>query len=289
MDNFSRLYSNQKIFREYPTEYIIEELMCIKNDYKRLNTIFFSDDIFGVDKDWAESLLKSYKNKINLPYVITTRIDLIDDSFISLLKNTGCKMVSLSIETANERIRTDILNKRISNGLAIEVGRKLNNAGISTRVDCIFCLPGETLKDAFDNIRFMKEMKATDPVGFLLQPFPKTKIYDIAVNGGYLSPSMKFEDLDPLIYFRTPISLPDKKKILVVQRLFVCSCKVPFFDKLLKLLVFFRCNIVFDLFHRFFIALSHKCFYGLSWKGLIRYLYSANKLNKKKYQFKEYL
>lgn len=282
MSNFTELYKGQKVFREYPVNYIIEELEYIKKDYKKIRTIFFSDDIFGVDKNWAEELLRIYKEKINIPYVITTRIDLIDDKFVKLLKDTGCGLVSISIETANERIRGEVLNKKISNKLAIEVGRKLYDAGIKTRVDCIFCLPGETLHDAFENVRLMKAMKTTDPVGFLLQPFPKTGINDFAVKGGYLKNDVNIDDLDPLIYFRTPVALTDKKKIIIVQRLFVCACKIPCFDRLLKSLVFIPNNILFEVLHKICIALSHKQFYGLSWGGLIKYLSSASKLNRRR-------
>lgn len=282
MPNFAELYRGQKIFREYPVSYIVAELEHIKKDYKRLKTIFFSDDIFGVDIEWADELLRMYKEKINIPYVITTRIDLIDDDFIKLLKHTGCRLVSISIETSNERLRGDVLNKHIPNRLAIEVGRKLHDAGIKTRVDCIFCLPGETLKDAFGNVRFMKEMRATDPVGFLLQPFPKTGIHDYAVKSGYLKNKVTVDDLDPLIYFKTPIEIPDKENIIKVQRLSVLACKIPYFEKLLKVLVKLPNNALFEIIHKIGIAISHKQFYGLSWSGLIRYLLSANRLNKKR-------
>jgi len=280
VSNFAKLYKGQKIFREYPAEYIIEEMGSIKRDYKKLKTIFFSDDIFGVDKAWTLKLLKMYQEKIGLPYVITTRLDLIDDEFIRLLKETGCRFVSASLETANEKIRKDVLNKNISNDHAIDVGRKLHAAGIRTRIDCIFCLPGETLEDAFDNVRLMKEMKATDPVGFLLQPFRGTDINSKAVAGGYLKGHINDNDLDPLVYFKTPIELPKKKQIMVVQRLFVWACKIPYFDRLLRILVHIPNNPLFDFVHRMCIAVSHKRFYELSWMGLIKYVNSARRLNK---------
>ena len=279
--NQAELYSGQNIFRTYSVDYIIEELQCIKKDYKNLRAIFFSDEIFGLDKKWAHDLLALFKNKINLPYTITTRADLIDKDFVKLLKSTNCDLVSISIETANEKLRREVLNKDISNQTVIDAGKLLYDAGIKTRVNCIFCLPGETLHDAFENIKLMKQMKAFDPVGFLLQPYPKTAIHRYAVENGCLKEGRIFDELDPLVYFKTPINLPDKKKIIVVQRLFAYACRVPFFDRLLRILVNIPNNILFDTMQKAGIALSHKHFYGLSWYVLIRYLLSARRLDMK--------
>ena len=255
--------------------------MEIKRDYKKLKTIFFSDETFGVNRQWANELLVTYKKEINLPYTITTRANLLDQDFILLLKDTGCQMVSMSIETGNEMLRKEIMHKNITNQVIIDAGKNLHAAGIKTRVNCIFCIPDETIDDAFKNIELMKQLKATDPVGFLLQPFPKTKIFDYAVEKGYIRNDLTVDDFDPLVYFKTPIDLPDKNKIIIVQRLFLYACKIPYFDKLLRLLVKLPNNIIFDTMHKIGIALSHKQFYGLSFTGLIKYLLSARKLQTK--------
>lgn len=280
MKNLSDLYKGQKLYRELSPGYIIEELSNIKKDYKNLRAVFFSDEIFGLNKKWAYELLDEYKKKINLPYTVSTRANLLDDNFIRLLKETGCDMLSMSIETANQELRANVLNKKISNHDLIEAGKKLHKLGIKTRVNCIFCLPDETLKDAFDNVQLMKQMKATDPVGFLLQPFPKTGVYNYALKKGYINKDeMKFDDLDPLVYFRTPMNIPNKEKIIIVQELFVYASKVPFFDKLLRVLIYLPNNFIYKLLHKIGIAFSHKSFYKLSFFGLIKYLFSARKLD----------
>ncbi|MCF7916159.1 MAG: B12-binding domain-containing radical SAM protein [Candidatus Omnitrophica bacterium] len=281
----AKLYNNQKVFRYYPINYIIEELSEIKKSYKKLRMILFNDEIFGVDKERAHKLLLLYKKKIGLPYRITTRADLISVDFVKLLKDTGCDLVDMSVETGNEKIRKNVLNKNISNQTIIKAGRRLHDVGVKTRVSCIFCLPDETLENAFESIELMKQMKATDPVGFLLQPFPKTPIYDYAVQKGYVKKEINADDLDSLVYFKTPMNIPDKKKILVVQRLFVYACKIPYFNKLLRVLVNIPVNPLFDIMHKLGIALSHKRFYRLNWIGLVKYLLSAKKLDTKKPNF----
>ncbi len=278
MSNLSELYRGEEIFREYPVDFIINEMLNIKHDYRKLRRFSFGDDVFGVDKKWSAKLLLQYKEKVDLPYVITTSANLINDDFISLLKDTNCELLSMSVETANEGLREKVLNKKISNKHLIDIGRKLNKAGIKTRINCIFCIPGEDINDAFSNVKLMKDMRASDPVGFLLQPFPNTKVWDYAVKEGYLRKDMSLDELDPLVYFRTPINAPQKGKIIIVQRLFLYACKVPFFDKLLRLLVNIPNNFVFEFLHKLGIAFSHKNFYRLSFRGLVKYIISANNL-----------
>lgn len=278
--NLSDIYKGQKLFRQYPVKYIIEDLSNMKEDYKNLRYVFFNDEIFGLNKDWTSELLYKYKEKINLPYTITTRADIINDNFIKLLKNTNCEVVNISIETANEKLRNTVLNKKVSNQVFMEAGKKLYEAGIKTRVNCMFCLPDEVLKDAFSNIEFMKKMKATYPVSFLLQPFPKTEIYNYAVKRGYINETeFKVDDLDPFAYFRTPMNIPNKKEIIIVQELFVYACKIPYFDKLLKILIRLPDNLIYRLLHKIAIAFQQKQFYKFSYWRLIKYLFAAIKLD----------
>jgi len=284
MGNFSRLYNNRNIYREFSIDYVMQELINIKRDYKRIKRIAFADDTFGINKERTYKLLYEYKKEIGLPYRITTRTDIIDDDFVKILKETNCELVSMSVETGNEIIRKNVLNKKITNKIAIEAGRKLHKNGIRTRVNCIFCLPDETIDDAFKTIELMKQMKTPDPVAFLLQPFPKTPISEYSINKGYVKKDMDFDELDPLVYFKTPMRIPNKKKIIVIQRLFVYACKIPYFDKILRIIMNVPNNFVFEIMQKIAISLSHKQFYSLSFIGLIKYLFSARKLNIKKYE-----
>lgn len=275
---FKELYAGENMYREHSVDYVMTELHQVKRVYKNLAYIHFADEIFGLNKKMARDLLHRHKREIGLPYTVTTRAHVVDEDFAELLQETGCSLVSMSVETGNERIRTEVMNKPLSNEAIINAGRLLHARGIRTRVNCIFCVPDETVEDAFSNIALMKKMQTEDPVGFLLQPFPGTPIHKYALDNGYLEKDMTADDLDPLCYFYTPIKMPHKNKILVIQRLFVYGCKVPGFDRLLRLLIYLPNNFIFDFMHKVGIALSHKQFYKLSWPGLIRYLWSARKL-----------
>lgn len=275
-----KLYKGQRVYREFSINYVMEELKEIKNRYKNLRIVFLSDESFGVNKKWSEELLKRYKEEVGLPYVITGRADFIDDGFARLLKDTGCHYINLSVETGNEKLRKTVLNKNLTNEAALSASLLLKKYGIKVRVTCIFCLPDESIDNAFEDIYLLKKMKVDHPVGFLLQPFPKTPIYDYAVEKGYIQHNLQFEELDPLVFFETPMNLPNKKQMIVIQRLFFYAVRIPLFSTLLKLLIYIPDNPIFHLFHKISICIIHKGFYQLSIPGLIKYLIACRKLKK---------
>lgn len=273
-----KLYKGQKIYREFSLERIFSELSEVKRRYKNLNMVFLSDESFGVNKKWSEGLLRRYAAEIGLPYVITARADFIDEAFADMLKETGCVYINLSIETANEQLRKTVLDKDLSNKDVSNAVKLLKARGIMVRITCIFCLPDETVKDSLENITFLKELDVDHPVGFLLQPFPLTPIYEYAVEKGQLQPLNDFDTLDPLVFFDTPMKVKDKNRIVNVQRLFYYGVRVPGFSRLMPFLIALPPNPLYELFHKISIAIIHKGFYKLSFWALAKYLWSSRKL-----------
>jgi len=195
-----------------------------------------------------------------------------------MLKETGCVYINLSIETANEQLRKTVLDKDLSNEAVRNAVKLLKARGILVRITCIFCLPDETVKDSLENVAFLKELDVDHPVGFLLQPFPLTPIYDYAVEKGQLQPLNDFDTLDPLVFFDTPMKVKDKNRIVNVQRLFFYGVRVPGFSRLLPLLIALPPNPLYELFHKISIAVIHKGFYKLSFWALAKYLWASRKL-----------
>jgi len=273
-----KLYKGQKVYREFSLEHIFAELKEIKRRYKNLNMVFLSDESFGVNKAWSEGLLKRYAAEIGLPYVITARADFIDEAFADMLRDTGCAYINLSIETANEQLRKTVLDKDLSNEAVRKAVKLLRARGITVRITCIFCLPDETLADSLENVYFLKELGVEHPVGFLLQPFPLTPIHDYAVEKGQLQPLDDFNNLDPLVFFDTPMDVKDKDRIVNVQRLFFYGVRVPGFSRILPWLIKLPPNPLYELMQKISIAIIHKGFYKLSFLALAKYLWASRKL-----------
>jgi len=129
-------------------------------------------------------------------------------------------------------------------------------------------LPEEDVKKAIKTIDLNREMKVDFPWVYTLQPYPGTAIYDYALKNGYLPPDFHFDDIDPLGLLKPILNIPDEKKIMVLHRLFYLSVRNRFVRSLLKILVLFPPNPLFDLVYYFSLVLSYAKYHQVSfWRA----------------------
>jgi len=142
--------------------------------------LYFFDDAFTLKKDHAISVASVIK-EFGLPYRITTRADLIqDEELVKHIADTGCRIVSLGIESGNDQVLENIKKHMTTrdNEAAVEL---LNKYGIKTKGFFIFGLPGEGEKEARETIEFAKRLKSKGLVTadfYAMTPFPGSPIYD---------------------------------------------------------------------------------------------------------------
>src|SRR4030042_3122863 len=130
--------------RHYSRRRAIEEILRVKNKYP-LKVVEFVDDTFILDKSWLLKFLKMYKEEINLPFVCNVRGGLLDEELASGLAKTGCTNVFIGIETGNEKMRTQLLNKVVTNKEIIKAVKLLHKYGIKLSANNMIGLPDETL------------------------------------------------------------------------------------------------------------------------------------------------
>ena len=92
--------------------YIIQEIKSVLNEYS-LECIYFRDDIFNSSKVWLDQFVPLYKQEVGLPFICKLRIEMVNENFILQLINAGCVSISLSIETGNEKLRSEVLNRHM--------------------------------------------------------------------------------------------------------------------------------------------------------------------------------
>jgi len=116
--------------RRRPVRDLVTWLTNMQRKYKP-DYFNFASPVFTINKKWLEEFAKELaKNDIKINYRCVTRIDLLDDDTIELLKESGCERVGIGIETfykeANEAI-----NKEFSKDLVIDRIRALVRRNIS--------------------------------------------------------------------------------------------------------------------------------------------------------------
>lgn len=155
-----------------------------KYGFKR---VYFWDDVFCRDSRWLEEFSTKYKTAVGLPFHCLSRPENITDKTIRLIKEAGCSHVNIGIESGNERIRKQVLNRKMTNEQIIRAANLIKKNGIKLNVFNMFGIPGESAEDMWDTLALNEKVKPDGTLSFLLSPFPGTKIAKTAVTAGLMS------------------------------------------------------------------------------------------------------
>lgn len=251
-DKFMQIYGTENAAVRFRSpENIIKEIAQVKKNYG-INTIFFTDDVLGLNQKWFKELLSLLAKEISLPFICNIRADLLTDEIAGLLKYAGCHSVSFGIESGNEKIRKEILKKNISNQQIINAARILKKYKIKFFTFNILGIPGETLQDAYETVKLNIKIKTDYPRCTILVPYPETDIAEYTkVKGLLLSGPEEIQGSSQHLGLSTKndylIKNKDNKKLINLHRFFQTAVIVPGSFPLIKKLILLPPNVLFKL------------------------------------------
>lgn len=154
--------------------------------------ISFQDDTFTMKREKVvEFCQEILSQKLKISWDCNTRIDLVDQELLSLMKQAGCRQINFGIESGNERVRQEIIHKGSFTNKDINqvfLWCKKNRIKIA----CYFMIghPTETKKELNDTKNMILNSKI-DVLGLSIPiPFPGSLLYDIANKEGIISPKI---------------------------------------------------------------------------------------------------
>ena len=177
-------------FRFRSPENIIKE---VEEIYKRgARDWDFVDDNFTLISDRVEKFCnlmieKGLNKKMSWRCSNGIRVDRIDLKLLKKMKEAGCYMVSLGIESGNE----EILNKMKKDTNLEKVKKAVEwckEAGIETRGLFMFGNLGEDEKTMKDTINFAKSLDLDTATFHITIPFPNTDYWKIIKDEGEIYP-----------------------------------------------------------------------------------------------------
>lgn len=175
-----------KKVRYRSVENIIGEIkLFCTGPYKNID---FQDDSFTFNRSRVIDFCKEViKENLGLRWTCNTRIDLVDEELINYMGKAGCYLMHFGIESGNEKVRKEIVNKgNFSNKQIGQTFKICHKAGIKVGGYFMLGHPGETKKDIEDTKKLIFESKV-DLLGLSIPtPFPGSKLYNIAKSRGII-------------------------------------------------------------------------------------------------------
>jgi len=170
-----KLYPGQKYFRKRSIGNIIDELIRIKKDYNP-KSLRFEDDILITNIKWLREFHEKYIRNVNLPFHCYITPNGVNEEVIRLLKECGCKLISMGVQSGNPQIRSQLMNRYYSNEKVIEAAKIINDSGIKLHTEYIFGLPGETPHNMWESLELNEQLHAHDTIAGIFYPYPNTEL-----------------------------------------------------------------------------------------------------------------
>lgn len=166
---------------------VVDEMEEIYKQYD--GRFVFWDDTFTLNRKAAMDLCDGIIERgIKPKWTALTRVDLIDNELLKKMKRAGCLEISFGVESGNERIRNEIVGKKIGDeqiNRAIQLCKKNN---IRTAIFLMLGFPTETKTELYETVHYYRKLKPRpDIMGVHITiPFPGSKLYKQAIEEGVI-------------------------------------------------------------------------------------------------------
>lgn len=163
------------------TDYIIKEIAFLKKKYDIQFLKFWDETFLSMPKKYLSEFAETYKNEIMLPFTIETTANTINNENVEILANMGCQSVSIGVETSNENLRMNILNKPITNEAYERCFKLLSEHGLRKVANFMFFLPHQTLNDMWQDVYLCKRWSIDSPSARIFYPYQGTVLRDYCI------------------------------------------------------------------------------------------------------------
>ncbi|ETA67452.1 Fe-S oxidoreductase [Methanolobus tindarius DSM 2278] len=181
--SYRKMYDNNYL-RFKDTSLVFDELKHQKEKYGLEFVYFTSESFLSMPKKKLIDFMEKYK-EIDLPFFFQTRPESITYDRLKILDGFDFRL-SIGIESGNEKIRQEVLNRKVSNEKIKKATSILNDLDIKYGTNNMIGLPGETREDIFDTIKLNRECETKDLNIFIFTPFRGTKLHEVCVEEGYI-------------------------------------------------------------------------------------------------------
>lgn len=151
----------------------------------------FVDDVLTLNKGNMIGLCKEIVQRgLKAQWCGMTRANLLDEELAKFLSLAGCNDIYFGVESGSERIRNEVIKKRISNEQIANAIRLCRKYAIHTNIFLMAGFPNEQWSDLKETINIGSRVKA-DIIGIRITiPWPGTELMQYAQREGMIPRSV---------------------------------------------------------------------------------------------------
>ena len=202
-----------KYARALSVDRAMAEIAELSRSY-RFRYILFRDDTFTWDREWSLAFLEAYRRRFDTPFDVFSRVDCLDEELMDALKAAGCGYVFLGLDSGNDHIRNEVLNKDQDNEDLLRVVAYMKAIGLTPMISNIVGLPHETPAAFRDTVEINKRIHADQvvfsptcgacPKIWVFTPWPGSDLHRMCEQEGWLEGA----DQQAKVYRESSLNMP---------------------------------------------------------------------------------
>lgn len=183
---FPSKFFGEKV-RFLPPSKVVDQIEYLKKEYNA-SDFLIGDLTFFANSEHSKAVCQEIIDRdIDISWWCQTRVDLINKKRANLLREAGCEMVSVGIESSVQMIRNK-MHKEFTNNQILRALRILKHEGITTQGYFIIGNVGETFENVFNTIKAIRELILEGLIDIscisVLVPYPGTEFFENAEDYG---------------------------------------------------------------------------------------------------------
>lgn len=210
-----------KKLRHHSVDYVRQLVLTLYHRYG-IREFHIVDDNFTMDIDYAKSIMRMILDLnlgISLAMPNGIRMDWLDDELLELMKAAGVYVVSVAVESGNDRILKD-MKKVMTVAKIRECVARIRRHGLDVAAFFIVGFPGETRETIRDTIRLSRELDLLRANFFTYLPLPGTSSHRQLVADGEIE-SVDWDNFLFMSAAYTPKGMTRKELLSLKRRAFL--------------------------------------------------------------------
>ena len=182
--------SGTKVRTRSPENIVAELKECVEK-YNIKNFLFWSD-IFNFDREWTLELCqKIIESGLKITWSSNTRADTMDDEMAKMMYKSGCRLVSIGVESGSQKM-LDNIGKKITLDDIRNTVKILKKNKIKIYNYFVIGLPWETEETVEETIKFAIELDSNFISFYTATPLPGTKYFAYAMMNKLVEGNLDF-------------------------------------------------------------------------------------------------